>query len=610
MESVQIDSTVPGRDTNADRSSRSAAEDDLGRFVVMDGTASDPTALPAPIGIFDMTKGVQLTNFVIVVDEIIDTQIGSRNQTTYACTLIQDRCRVRFQIDAEAYASNSRLRATLYKVGGPGIQIECDLGLLRKALSCILLENPPRRVRVSSECGWDESGSVFLVPAGQITVAGFTTNAEGAPHRIDLSGTGLARNLDLCPLAPDLLRQAKQHVVEDLLHVHAQRVTYSLLGTLGVAILYRFCSGIGRFALWLNGRTGAGKSFAAKLFTNFFGDYQPSSDGQFATWNSTPSFLQQQGYRFKDALFPIDDYKPEVVDAKTVIAVIQGYADNMARGRLSGGGARLQEVQPIRGQLVCSGEQLPEWSSSSVARLIVVPVPDEGKDLARGQRCLSRCGTYSGVTAALIHHLLTNNRCSQFPEHVQSLQARFLDGIDGQPNGLRIATNFALLAAGFSEVVDFLADIWPEAASEKVQFIQRDLVAMRNDMLRGLRAQEPAYLFLMVLCDLINDGRVRVLGHGPDVGDRIVGQKRPHGIVRVSTHLALEAVQAELRRRGQNALLYSERGLLDELAKTNLLRDPQGNLLNANAERTQYVRIQGRPSHCFHLDEHDLVVGA
>ena len=55
-----------------------------------------------------------------------------------------------------------------------------------------------------------------------------------------------------------------------------------------------------RFALWLTGLTGSGKSFLAKLFMNFFGHY-PVSSGHFATWASTANYIQRQGYFFKDA---------------------------------------------------------------------------------------------------------------------------------------------------------------------------------------------------------------------------------------------------------------------------------------------------------------------
>src|SRR5262249_39745360 len=160
-----------------------------------------------------------------------------------------------------------------------------------------------------------------------------------------------------------------------------------LLGASAAAVLYPFAKGAGRFALWLVGLTGSGKSFAAKLFANFFGDF-PLESASFTTWGATGNFIQRQGYFFKDALYLVDDYKPELVkNQQEVVKVLQAYADNTARGRLRAD-ATANVLRPIRGLMVCTGEDVPDQHASAVARSVIVKVPQQAKNLVAGNRCL------------------------------------------------------------------------------------------------------------------------------------------------------------------------------------------------------------------------------
>src|SRR5205085_2825568 len=100
--------------------------------------------------------------------------------------------------------------------------------------------------------------------------------------------------------------------------------------------------------------------------------------GRFVTWSATPNYIQRQGYFFKDALYLVDDFKPEVIPPYQVVRILQTYADNTARGRLKAD-ATTNVSRPIRGLLVCTGEDVPEHNASAVARSIVVAVPQAKK---------------------------------------------------------------------------------------------------------------------------------------------------------------------------------------------------------------------------------------
>jgi hypothetical protein len=219
-----------------------------------------------------------------------------------------------------------------------------------------------------------------------------------------------------------------------------------LLGATAAAVLYPFVKGAGRFALWLVGLTGSGKSFAAKLFANFFGDF-PLESASFTTWSATGNFIQRQGYFFKDALYLADDYKPELVKyPQEVVRVLQAYADNTARGRLRSD-ATANVMRPIRGLLLCTGEDVPEHHASAVARSVIVHVPQREKNLAAGNRCKAECRNYSGVMADFIRWLLAEGQCEEFARRFEQLQGRYYSDVAGQQNDIRIASNLALLGA-------------------------------------------------------------------------------------------------------------------------------------------------------------------
>jgi hypothetical protein len=379
--------------------------------------------------------------------------------------------------------------------------------------------------------------------------------------------------------------------VEDWLASHDRHVTFSLLGTVAVAVLYPFTTGLRRFALWLAGLTGTGKSFAARLAQHFFGVF-PDTEAAIQSWTSTVNHIQMTGYYFRDALYLVDDYKPNAVSPGQqagILRILQAYGDNTARGRL-GADLSFQDQRPIRGLLVSTGEDVPEHSASTVARSIVIDVPKEGKDLQRGRRCLAECRHYSGVTADLIRWLLATGRTAGFQERVRELQDHYLADIRGQQNDFRIAGNFALLAAGFRLFAEYLGDVWPDWQAEAQQFLEEDLVAIRDHMLGEVKGQQESEIFLSTLRDLIGWGRLRIDGYseGPHSADHrdTVGRRDLFSTdIFVSIPLALAAVQRCLRDQGRPELRLTLQTLVRQLWQDG----------KVCPEASKNVRLDGQP---------------
>jgi hypothetical protein len=571
-------------------------------FVLINDESPGASEDPAEWGILEVGSGEMLTNFGLSLVRTVTVADDLDAQTRFEGTLtIFGKTRA-FEISTEQYASDKDLREAIYRVAGPEARVPRDMSLLREAVST-LSKGQVKEERRTTGQGWNAQGTLYRVQSGQVTSAGFVPLGTGLELQVDLQGEELARHLDLQPLAkPAELTVLRSHVVKDLLQVHDRRVTYPMLGAVGVALLHRFAGDVNRFAIWLTGLTGSGKSFLAQLFMNFFGRFRPSS-GSFATWASTANFIQRQGYFFKDALYLVDDYKPDVVNHNQVVRILQAYADNTGRGRLKSD-ATTNATRPIRGLLISTGEDIPEHSSSALARSVVIEVPQQEKDISRGQDCMKESGRYTAVTVDCLRWFLANGRAGDFKSRFEKLQRYYYQGIAGKQNDIRIASNLALLASGFIEMAKYLGDVWSDWRDECFRFVTEDLIAIRDRMLEQTHEQQPSEVFLSTLRELLQYSRVVIEGFTPMAavqdswpaaygttsasGQRpgaVIGKAGKYATVLISPPLAMEAVQESLKKQGRPPLAVTQSALEEQLLQDGKLLDRDGSVLKPDAAR-------------------------
>jgi hypothetical protein len=127
-----------------------------------------------PCGILDrQADGRQIANFEVVIEEEQQVEDDLAPQTVFVGTFrTSDRGTLPWRISAADYASNAEFQASLYNVGGGGIQFDPHLGALRNAIAEISPADRRRR-RVTTSFGWDEGRTAYLVPGGRITANGF-----------------------------------------------------------------------------------------------------------------------------------------------------------------------------------------------------------------------------------------------------------------------------------------------------------------------------------------------------------------------------------------------------------------------------------------------------
>ena len=213
-------------------------------------------------------------------------------------------------------------------------------------------------------------------------------------------------------------------------------------------------------------------------------------------------------------MFLVDDYKPDHCRPGDATWLLQAYADSAARSRLRSD-ATAAETREIRGLLVCTGADVPDHSASATARLIKIPYPVGEKDLERGRRCQQQRVNYAGVMCDFIRHIIANNRGPAFAARVAELQQRYYREVTGSDNDLRIAGNFAMLAAAFEEIADYLADVWPQAQEAKRVFVEQHVPELRQVTLADVSDQKASRVFLSTLAVLVQQGAVRLNNHVP-----------------------------------------------------------------------------------------------
>jgi hypothetical protein len=268
-------------------------------------------------------------------------------------------------------------------------------------------------------------------------------------------------------------------------------------------------------------------------------------------------------------------------------------------------------MRPIRGLMVCTGEDVPEHHASAIARSVIVKVPQQAKNLVAGNRCKAECRSYSGVMADFIRWLLAENKCAEFTRRFNELQQRYYEDVAGQQNDIRVATNLALLGAAFELFAEYLGDVWDGWQEATRRFIEEDLVAIRDGMLGEAKEQQASDVFLRTLGDLIQFGRVRIenlttvrADDKPLIG-QLAGQRGiPDVVLRatsqdierveISMPLALAEVNRHLREQGRQELKSTERTLLQQLREDGKLLGQNGApLTDAKVEPTFRARMQG-----------------
>ena len=450
------------------------------------------------------TKVMELSNFHMKIkkdiifssdiaeDRILEGDFITKKGKTYP-----------FRFSSEEFSNNNKLAHQIMKQAGPDLQYNGNLTHLKLATQAV---SKAKTIHMSDNFGWDDDYKTYRTPTVHINKEGIYTSSK---TYIDMTNHDHAKYLNMQRLDKESLKNVIQHILDDFMTLSDARVITPVIGHIFLAPIQELM-GDDKYALWVLGLTGVGKSFLAKLSQCFFGDFRRS--GSVVSWNSTVNSIQTIGFLFKDAIYVVDDYKRNNKNEDDIIEKIQSYADKTGKSRLRPD-ASVQKTRYIRGLLFVTGEDTPTNEASTISRLMIIHYPKAPTDQVVGARCMKYSDQYSGVMAAYIHWFLKNEISEELEEMFQKYITEVYEKIKGKQNGIRIAQNLAQNKIGFTLFTRFLEDEgYIPKRDKNVLDLTHDenLLSLTGEMTQAVKEQQASKVFMQMLNELIVSGKIYI----------------------------------------------------------------------------------------------------
>ena len=500
-----------------------------------------------------------------------------------------------FEIDAGLFSDDRALRAAIGNSAGKLAGYRHDrIGDIRLAG-----QKASTNIRTSKRLqGFgilrDNKQHVYISPTvvvenGRVMRSEDYSDASISPR----SGHKYASKLDLKMMpdveAQDVLRRA----LEGIQQIYGIEIGAMLLGVVALSVAQDMDDVTGvldsRVALWLIGASGSGKTEAALLAARFFGEF---GKPDLPAWSDTANSIQMEMQQAVSAVFVADDWKnlggARLEQAKRVM---QAYNSGRARGRMDSK-MRLSGNSPLRCQLIVTAESAPEGDSALLARGIQIDARKIRKLSSAWSELKSLSMKFGGVTP----HLIAWTQRLGSEEVVARVNRAFvIFEAEANRTGLqdenlhRVCSNLALVYAGFSLFMDFVADwgvdAWHESRCKALlDEFMANLVVRLPETVEAVQTEKPAEVFITTIQAMVAAGRVRIMPltiDGPDGGYKaasdvlnVVGYflERANGAAcyYILPTLAVKEMNEHLRRGGGD-VSYSMKAIARGLAVSGLI---------------------------------------
>ena len=391
----------------------------------------------------------------------------------------------------------------------PGSSVKDDA---RAALLTLSRAAGMERRTVHTRTGWANipgAGMVFLT-------AGACIGAAGAVPGVGVSLLGKLKHFTL-PEPPGGNAEAEAvRAVLDLLELAPLAVMVPLLG--GV---FRAPLGAVRFSIWLESRTGWGKSALARILQAFYGpewvEHFPPADFQ-----STDNALTLGAFMAADVPYVADDFKPEgtrsAVDAEhaKLSRFLSSAGNGSGRDRMTSDALTVRSGYYPRGLVIATAETGPR-KLSDVARTVHVPLPgplfgpggpSHGSALFDHARETAEAGVYASCTAGYLRFI-----AQHYPKVTGAALASRVSEVARQFPGThgRTAHNSAELLEGWRVFLSYAVSVGAVTHAEGMKYGEQAAEALRDvsaSQAAALEGVDPVTRFLPLLSGLLRSGRV------------------------------------------------------------------------------------------------------
>lgn len=364
------------------------------------------------------------------------------------------------------------------------------------------------------------------------------------------------------------------------------------------------------FVTMLAGPTGTMKSTLAALSLCHFGQFTAKSlPGNF---KDTRNALEVKGFALKDTLMVVDDFYPSAQKseyarmASTMQALLRSYGDRSGRGRLSSD-IKLKAAYVPRGNLLITGEDVPDLEESGLARLLLLEISPGDVDKEQLSSLQEDSALLGQAMRGYIEWLLTQTDTLK-----DVLVEKFIDyrqrAQEGHP---RMAEIIAWLQIGYEMFLDYAisCDAVPDedrqSALDEALSIFVALVSRQTEM---MKTDTPVSQFLSALNEMLASDQYHCIKLD-DEGEVRGGLKGRGFIGYVDSDnyylypdITMNAVTDFYNRRGVR-FPATKNMLLKQLARAGAIEEMTG---QERVNRTPVKRIDGKNQRFIHLKREAL----
>lgn len=349
-----------------------------------------------------------------------------------------------------------------------------------------------------------------------------------------------------------------------------------------------------RVAVHFVGQSGTQKTSFAKCLMALYGAGWASVEHAPSTWRSTENAIEKMGSYASDALFLVDDYRPDSARGKTFTSVVHRYTDG-ERQRLTRT-SKLDNNVPFRGWLLSTGEMVNTAESSVLARMVVLQFRPREDGLALNEAlAAAQAGAEAlpTVTARFIQWVTGQDAAAlrrRLAAEITRRRALVAEAITQEKENVvnrdRVAENVAILTLGWSLVWEFLRAVGGPAAAawadriapwgfdvvdEVVGWHARQLALATAET---ILEERPVQVFLDTLEAMMIANEAHIVSlHSTEPGPLrgIVGWFDERGTVFLHATGAWDAATQHLTRTGGSHPLISRERLYKALAEEGML---------------------------------------
>ncbi len=527
-----------------------------------------------------------LSNFTLNLYEQLYIDNGKEIKTVYRGHVINEDGVHEIEMKNEDYTSDQKFSAAIYGVLGNSGTYISDPEKIRHTSNKYSKQN---KITIKKIFGYNEDYTKYYSPSVMVTAEEVKPNDQLI---INLDGEGQSELLDLQILTDTKYNEIVEHIKEDLLGLADSNVTHTAFAHAMLPIIEPFVDkdDKSKYAFFLRGQSGTGKSFLMKAMQNFYGFFPEDV----ATWGSTPYSLQRLGYFFKDTMFLVDDFKlANITNHTAMLQVLQNYSDTTARARLASDGGSMGASWVIRGTLAITGEDTISGEASNIARMITVEYPSSKRDLDRGDKVKRQKEYYSGFTARYISHIIGSDK-DEISDTRQMYLKEFFKVVEGQANDVRIARNIAILMTSYHYLASFLWN--KKEAEENIAKIKEFLKSLLVDVMDSTLAEKSSHRFWEYLQEFIAADKLQI---ATDAGQfnpannsrgAIVGFKSG-GATWLIKNIAYNEVQKLLKQSGE-PLKHGLKSIMHDLEMDGIIKSAATETRKFNGRSVRAIQVE------------------